>query len=181
MTSRTKKVLFFSAFGSIILFFSGVMSLWIISVATPEDSPRARMFRTEADLRALKTAVETYEMDNGIYPPPGPEGLAKAMAYLSRNVEYHAGGAPLDGWAQPFQYVPAYAYEEEDSQALRSDDGFYAPDTYQLYSPGMDGNPGFEETLKQRDNIVSWDEDRTWRTLYSERQRTYLLNKGRRQ
>lgn len=157
------------------------MSFWIVSVATPEDSPRARMFRTEADLRALKTALETYHDEYDAYPPSGLEGLAKAMAYLSRNVQYHTGGAPVDGWGQPFQYVPAYAYPDAGSRALEGNDGYFAPHTYQLYSPGMDGDPGFEESLKQRDNIVSWDENQTWRELYSERQRSYLMEKGRRQ
>jgi len=169
------------AFTAVILFFSAVMTFWIVSIATPKDSPRARMFRTEADLRALKTALDTYQVEYGAYPPPGPEGLGMAMAYLSRNVQYHAGGAPADGWGREYQYVPADAYAREGSVALRGDDGYFAPETYQLYSPGMDGNPGFEETLKQRDNITSWDDDKSWRTLYSERQKKYFLERGRMQ
>lgn len=176
-----KKGCFFTAFAGIVLFFSGVLSLWIVSIATPEDSPRARMFRTEAELRALMTAIETYQAEYGIYPPPGAEGLELAMAYLSRNVQYHAGGTPVDGWGHAFHYVPADAYEEVGSAALTGDDGFFATDTYQLYSPGMDNDPGFEETLKQRDNITSWDRDRSWRALYSERQKKFFLEKGRKQ
>jgi len=97
LTSRAKKGCFFTAFAGIILFFSGVLSFWIVSIATPEDSPRARMFRSEADLRALKTAVETYYADHHAYPPSGATGIDMANAYLSRNVQYHAGGAPADG------------------------------------------------------------------------------------
>jgi hypothetical protein len=182
LTSKAKKGCFFSAFSGIILFFSGVLSFWIVSIATPEDSPRARMFRTEADLRALKTAVETYHTDHHAYPPSGAKGLDMANAYLSRNVQYHAGGAPADGWGNRFQYVPAREYDTEGSVALRDEDGdFFAQDSYQLYSPGMDGDPGFEETLKQRDNIVSWDADRSWRPVYSERQKKFFMERGRKQ
>ena len=181
MISRTKKRLFFLVYGSIILFLSVIVSFAIVSIARPAESPWPSMLRSEADLRALKTAIETYQAEYAAYPPPGPEGLGMAMAFLSRNVQYHAGGAPADGWGHAFRYVPAYAYAEEGSPALQGDDGFFAPDTYQLYSPGMDGNPGFEETLKQRDNITSWDGDRSWRALYSERQKKYFMEKGRRQ
>ncbi len=181
MQRRTKTGCFFAAFFAIILFFSGVMSFWIVSIATPEDSPRARMFRTEADLRALKTAIETYHNEYGAYPPGGPKGLQKAINFLSRHVNYLPDGGPGDAWGNPFHYVPASQYDLPDSGALRGDHGWYAPDTYQLYSPGMDGYPGFEETLKQRDNITSWDENRSWRDLYSQRQRKYLLEMGRKQ
>ncbi len=178
-TSKTKRVCFFAAFGATVLFFSIGVSYLIVVLSTPEDSPRARMFRTEADLRALVTAIETYNDNWGVYPPPGPMGIRAATDFLSRNVAYLPGGPPFDAWGHPYQYVPATAYGEPGSGALRGEDDYYAPGTYQLYSPGMDGDPGLAETLKQRDNITSWEATRPWRAVYAQRQKKYLLDQGR--
>lgn len=178
-TSKGRRGCFFAVFGALIIFFSiGVTGL-ILAISTPQDSPRARMFRTEADLRALITAVETYKSALGAFPPAGPEGLRLATEFLSRNVDYLPGGPPLDAWGNAYQYAPATAYNSPGSPALKDDSGYFAPGSYQIYSPGMDGDAGMEETLKQRDNISSWDIQRSWRSVYTERQKKFLMERGR--
>lgn len=180
-TSRKRRGCFFAAFAALIIFFSIGVTWLILAISTPEDSPRARMFRTEADLRALMTAVETYRAEMGAFPPEGPEGLRLATEFLSRNVAYLPGGPPLDAWGNAYLYAPATAYGTPGSPALKDDGGFLAPDSYQLYSMGMDGDAGMDETLKRRDNIASWDSQRSWRSVYTERQKKFLMEKGRAQ
>jgi hypothetical protein len=126
------------------------------------DAPMSRMYRTEADLRSLMTAIETYYAYKGVYPPPGEAGIAVALAHLSQTVDYFPDGAPLDGWGQAFVYVPHFAYRGGESGALKDGD-YFAPDSYQLYSVGADGDA---ETVA--DNITSWDADRSWRRIYRE-------------
>ena len=179
LTSKRRRGCFFAVFGALVAFFSIGVTYLILSISTPADSPRARMFRTEADLRALMTAVETYKSELGVFPPSGPEGLRLATDFLSRNVEYLPGGPPMDAWGNAYQYSPSSQYGAPGSPALSGDSGFFAPESYQLYSPGMDGEAGAEETLKQRDNITSWDGARSWRSVYSERQKKFLLERGR--
>jgi hypothetical protein len=135
-------------------------SFWVSS-----DAPVSRMYRTEADLRSLVTAIDTYYADKGVYPPPGEAGIAVALAHLSQSVDYFPNGAPLDGWGRAFVYVPHFAYRDADSGAIRNGD-YFAPDSYQLYSVGADGIDGVEDVDGQADNINNWDADRSWRFFY---------------
>jgi hypothetical protein len=167
-------------FGGLALF--SVTGAYIIaSISVPKNSPMARMYRTEADLASLVTAVRTYRQDLGEYPPAGPEGLRMATDYLSRIGNYLPAGPPLDGWDQAFVYVPSGAYAEAGSMALEKGGVYFAPDSFQLYSVGMDGDPGLHDPYKQRDNITSWDSAKDWRSLYRERHRKYFTEEGRRQ
>lgn len=112
------------------------------------------MYRTEADLLALKKAIETYHSLNGALPPAGPQGLELAARALSRNVDYLPLGPPLDGWEQGFFYSPTPEQEYNETRQA-----------YALYSAGMDGIPG------NQDDITNADPRRTWRTVYTKRQR----------
>ena len=129
------------------------------------DAPVSRMYRTEADLRSLVTAIDTYFADKGVYPPPGEAGIAVALAHLSQTVDYFPDGAPRDGWGRAFVYVPHFSYRAAESRALR-DGEFFAPDTYQLYSVGADGLDGVDDVAGRADNITSWDSERSWRRVY---------------
>ncbi len=129
------------------------------------DSPVARMYRTEADLATLANAIDAYFEAKGVYPPPGDVGLAVALDYISQTVDYFPNGPPLDGWGRAFHYVPNFAYPLKDSGALR-DEAYFAPDAYQLYSFGADGDPGKTNRAARADNITSWESDRPWRSVY---------------
>jgi len=138
------------------------------------------MYRTEASLRVLVNAIETYRDAHGAYPPAGPKGLDAAVRYLSRNVDYMPGGAPLDAWDRPFHYVPHAQYAEPGSAALRnSRGGFHAPNSYQVYSSGADGDPGLANSAAAGDNITSWDARRSWRAVYRTLNRQYTKERGR--
>ena len=139
----------------------------------PEDAPLAPMYRTEANLTALCTAVDTYFEAHEAYPPAGAGGLRLATDHLSRNVPYLPDGPPRDAWDQPFCYVPNTEYDRPGAGALRDAGGYPARDTYQVYSVGANGAPGHDDETKRLDNITSWDPDRMWRAVYHEHQRTY--------
>lgn len=137
----------------------------IPSFLRDSDSPVARMYRTEADLASLANAIDSYYEAKGVYPPPGEVGLVAALDHISQTVDYFPDGPPLDGWGRAFRYVPHFAYSSKDSGALK-DGAYFAPDAYQLYSPGADGDSGRTNPSACDDNITSWDTDRPWRSVY---------------
>ena len=151
------------------------------SVSIPAGSPKARMSRTEAALTLLKTAIDTYKTDLGVYPPAGQPGLRMATKHLSRNVNYITDEESLDGWDQPFIYVPSAEYATKGLGALEVSGKFFAPDTYQLYSIGMDGDAGIDATDKRADNITSWESDHPWSKTYQRRHQDYFYEHGTRQ
>ena len=173
MTSRRKRiaktVLFLLSGCTIIL----VTAFLIVSVRMPNDAPLARMYRTEADLRALSTSIRAYVDAHGVYPPQGAAGLQSATACISHKADYFPQGPPLDGWGRPFCYVSHTDYQREGSGAIMQQGMYLAPDTYQLYSCGADGDSGLDDIAARRDNICSWDPAKTWRTVYHELQTTY--------
>lgn len=179
MTSKSRRN------GCILLVFFLLMatvavglSFLVMSIAVPENSPLAQMYRTEAALALLINAIETYRADLGDFPPPGQEGLRLATRHLSRHVNYVTDEQSLDAWGRPFVYVPARAYTESDSPAIRDGIAFFAPDTYQLYSVGIDGDAGLESAAKRADNIVSWDDRRTWRERYRKLHQEFFIQRG---
>jgi hypothetical protein len=138
-----------------------VAALILIPAFTRDtDSPIARMYRTEADLASLANAIDSYYDAKGVYPPPGDVGLAVALEHISQTVDYFPGGPPFDGWGRGFHYVPHSAYATRDSGALM-DGEYFAPDSYQLYSSGADG-----DAMTLEDNITSWNTDQPWRAVY---------------
>jgi len=158
----------------LLLVTAGAVYLGLSEWFVPDGSPLARMYRTEADLTALATVIRMYHNAHGVYPPGGPPGFQAAIRDISKSTQYFPDGAPPDAWGHPYRYIPNSEYEGVGSGALRaSDRGYFAPDTFQLYSTGMDGQAGVDEPEARRDNITSWDESRPWRRLYGERQRTY--------
>ncbi|MCC6793773.1 MAG: type II secretion system protein GspG [Candidatus Hydrogenedentes bacterium] len=161
--------------------FGVVLGFIAYSVSIPAGSPKARMSRTEAELTLLKTALDTYKTDHGVYPPAGQSGLRMATKHLSRNVNYITEEETRDGWDQPFVYAPSAAYATEGSGALEVDGKHFAPDTYQLYSIGMDGDAGLNATDKRADNITSWEPDHPWRKTYQRRHQDYFYERGTRQ
>ncbi len=150
------------------LLVAAMAALLIIpGLVRDSDSPVARMYRTEADLASLANAIDAYFEAKGVYPPPGDVGLAVALDFISQTVDYFPDGPPVDGWGRPFHYVPNFAYPTNDSGALK-DGTYFAPETYQLYSVGQDGDAGKTNPAARADNITSWDTDQPWRSVYAE-------------
>jgi hypothetical protein len=177
MASRKATKIFVILFVLGIFVVSAALVTLINSIRTPKDAPMSQMYRTEAELRELQTAVETYYIDKAAYPPPGQEGLAKAVAHLSRNVDYMPLGPTVDAWGQPFVYVPHTHYEDPESGAIRDGEAFGAPDTFQLYSVGYDGDAGLEDAEKRGDNVKNWGKKHEWRPHYMVYQMEYLTKK----
>jgi hypothetical protein len=144
-----------------------VVIILVPSFLRDSDSPVARMYRTEADLASLANAIDSYYDAKGMYPPPGEAGLAVALNFISQTVDYFPNGPPVDGWGRAFQYVPHFAYTSKNSGALK-DGEYFAPDRYQLYSLGADGDSGKTNPPARADNITSWADDRNWRDVYKD-------------
>ena len=151
-----------------------VALVWWRAHRLPEDAPLARMYRTEADLRMLRHAIEQYHERTGQYPPPGVEGLEKAVETLGRGADYLPGGPPPDAWERPFHYVPHTAYGDEGVEVFQAEERYEAPETFQLFSGGASGNPGFDDPEARRDTITSWEPDRPWRGAYRELNEAFM-------
>jgi len=137
---------------------------------------RAGMYRTEANLVAIESAVRAYTDRYELLPPSGKRGLERAVEELNREVTFYPEGVPKDGWGQEYIYVNADDYESEESLAIRDagSDLYHNPGGYQLYSVGSDGKRGPEDgpmagDRLNDDNINNWDTKRSWRTVYRRR------------
>lgn len=152
-----------------------LFAAWLLIAAwrLPADAPLARMYRTEADLASLVKVVELYRRDCGAYPPAGVAGLMLATKAVSRRVNYFPSGPPPDGWERPFCYVPSAQYGEAGTAALKNEGAYFAPDTFQIYSMGEDGDPGINDTVCREDNIVSWEPRKPWRAVYARKNAAY--------
>ncbi len=155
-----------------------VYQLWTGS-RLPLDSPIPMMYRTEAQMQSLITATEKYYKTYGEYPSSGIEGQRAAVDALNATVEYLAE-LPRDAWGRYFVYIRAADYDVESWGAMRNagDGSFYNPDTYQIYSLGMDGTASHDGASGSpdevnSDNINNWDHSRSWRETYEQRQREY--------
>jgi type II secretory pathway pseudopilin PulG len=134
---------------------------------------RAAMYRTEANLVAIESAIRAYTDAYEALPPSGQRGLELAVEQLNRDVVFYPEGVPKDGWDQDYIYVNADDYENEESLAIRDagSDLYHNPGGYQLYSVGSDGKRGPEDgpmagDRLNDDNINNWDNKRSWRTVY---------------
>jgi Type II secretion system (T2SS), protein G len=156
----------------------GAAAYLTVALRMPQDAPLAMMYRTEAGLAALGKALDVYHGANGAYPPPGQEGLGMAVAALSKKMDYMPGQVYLDSWDRPWHYVAAPRYAGPGSEALLTADGSYcAPDSYQLYSLGADGEAGLASAPERGDNICSWDAGKPWRAAYEAYQRAFETRK----
>jgi len=170
----------FAIAGTIILCVVGalVFQFWSGS-RLPLDSPVPMMYRTEAQMQSLVSAIEKHHNMHGEYPPSGIEGQQAAVDTLNATVVYLTE-LPRDAWNRHFVYVRADDYNVDSRRAVRDSRSatFYNPGTYQLYSLGMDGgwvrdDNRADSRSPNRDNVNNWDRARSWRRTYRERQREY--------
>ncbi len=139
------------AIAVLLLLFTGAV-LWR-SASLPDNSPLARMYRTEADLAALVNAVNTYAQIHDAFPPSGLEGLELAVAAASSEVDFFPHGPPRDGWGREFEY----AVDPKPDTA-----------SFILLSLGADG-------VASHDDIVNDSTHRPWRVIYREYQEEYRI------
>lgn len=103
----------------------------MINVLPSQD--RAMKEKAKADVSVLEQAVESYRLDNFVFPTTeqGLSALTAPPAGLNRPDRYREGGyirrLPDDPWGNPYQY----AYPGERSR-------------FDVYSLGADGKKGGE-------------------------------------
>jgi hypothetical protein len=137
------------------------------------------MYRTEAQMQSLVSSIEKYYKMYGEYPGSGIEGQQAAVDALNATVVYLTE-LPRDAWARHFVYIRADDYGADSMGAVRDigTETFYNPGMYQLYSLGMDGGGVRDDDpddlqSPNRDNVNNWDQGRSWRRTYRDRQREF--------
>ena len=148
---------------------------WLARRARPEGLLGA-MYRSEASLVAIESAIRAYRTEYDVLPSSGKEGLQLAIDEQNRNVTFYPGGIPKDGWDRDYVYVKSDDYDAEGSLAVKdARSGLYHnPGGYQLYSLGADGERSPEDGLMagdrlNDDNINNWDSNAKWRAVYRRR------------
>jgi len=104
-------------------------------------SLRARRAATQAQIRIFRTALASFEIDNGLYPQ-GRNGLLELMQPPAYARSWHGPyleALPKDPWGHDYLYDCP---------------GRHNPDSYDLLSPGQDGLLGTD------DDITNWDVDK---------------------
>jgi general secretion pathway protein G len=101
----------------------------------------ARQKATRAQIAALRTAFATFEVDHGYYPrgQNGIQQLAEQAQDIPNSHAPYLETIPLDGWDHEFIYECP---------------GKHNTSSYDLMSPGPDGNPGTD------DDITNWQPGR---------------------
>jgi len=99
------------------------------------------MYRTEANLVAVESAIRAYKDQYASLPPSGKEGLQLAIDEQNRNVSFYPGETLKDAWDRNYVYVTSDDYASESFLAIKdARSGLYHNrGGYQLYSLGADG------------------------------------------
>ena len=100
------------------------------------DDARKSAAKTQID--SFKTALETFETDNGRYPTDADGGLNALVTAPAGMQNWHKSfdSIPKDPWGNP------YVYKQPGSKN---------PGSYDVYSLGKDGTEG-------NDDIGNWDD-----------------------
>jgi len=92
----------------VIVIIGLLATVVMINVMPSQD--RAMVEKARADVSTLEQAVETYRLENLVYPrtDQGLDALLRAPAGLARPERYRDGGyirrLPADPWGNPYQY-----------------------------------------------------------------------------
>ncbi len=138
LRARLERAGFHRAFTLIELLLVLVILAVLASVATPiylHQAEKARVDATIADISNIKTALDTFALNNGRYPGTA-EGL-EALVRMPAGLEETWNGpylekVPVDKWGH------AYAYEFPSNDE---------PNTYSLVSAGRDGEFGTADDI----------------------------------
>jgi general secretion pathway protein G len=82
----------------------------VVAINVMPSQDRAMVEKARADIAVLEQALETYRLDNMVYPDTaqGLDALLRAPAGLARPERYRRGGyirrLPQDPWGNPYQY-----------------------------------------------------------------------------
>lgn len=82
----------------------------VVAINVMPSQDRAMVEKARADIAVLEQALETYRLDNMVYPTTtqGLDALLQAPAGLARPERYRRGGyirrLPEDPWGNPYQY-----------------------------------------------------------------------------
>ena len=125
----------------VIVIIGLLATVVMINVMPSQD--RAMVEKARADVSVLEQAVETYRLENLVYPrtEQGLDALLRAPAGLARPERYRKGGyvrrLPTDPWGNPYQYRQPGEHGAFD-----------------IYSFGADGVTGGEE---DNTDIGNWN------------------------
>ena len=125
----------------VIVIIGLLATVVMINVMPSQD--RAMVEKARADVSVLEQAVETYRLENLVYPRTehGLDALLRAPAGLARPERYRRGGyirrLPTDPWGNPYQYRQPGEHGAFD-----------------IYSFGADGAAGGEE---DNTDIGNWN------------------------
>ncbi|MGH8075119.1 MAG: type II secretion system major pseudopilin GspG [Lysobacter sp.] len=125
----------------VIVIIGLLATVVMINVMPSQD--RAMVEKARADVSVLEQAVETYRLENLVYPRTehGLDALLRAPAGLARPERYRKGGyvrrLPTDPWGNPYQYRQPGEHGAFD-----------------IYSFGADGAAGGEE---DNTDIGNWN------------------------
>lgn len=92
----------------VIVIIGLLATVVMINVMPSQD--RAMVEKARADVSVLEQAVETFRLENLVYPrtEQGLDALVQAPAGLARPERYRKGGyvrrLPADPWGNPYQY-----------------------------------------------------------------------------
>ena len=104
---------------SITLVAACVLGTWVANDSLPY-LVHTNCHRALSDISAIRTAVETYAIENGGWPPARLEELispdADGRTYLTG-----CTSVPLDPWKRPYVYVPPAPDSEYDIRTLGRD------------------------------------------------------------
>jgi general secretion pathway protein G len=82
----------------------------VVAINVMPSQDRAMVEKARADIAVLEQALETYRLDNMVYPDTaqGLDALLRPPAGLARPERYRRGGyirrLPQDPWGNPYQY-----------------------------------------------------------------------------
>ena len=162
----------------ILVFVLPFLAMFALSrIARRTGSERlAPMYRTEANLTAITSAIRAYSDRYGAIPPSGMKGLQLAIDELNREVVFYPEGVPKDGWGRDYVYVNSDDYDNSLAIKDAGSELYHNPGRYQLYSVGQDGKRSGEDgpmagDRLNEDNIHNWDRNQSWRTVYARRAR----------
>lgn len=106
----------------------------VVAINVLPSQDKAMVGKARADISTLEQAIETYRLDNLVFPDDrqGLQALVSAPAGLTRPERYRQGGyvrrLPEDPWGNPYQYRRGSAHGGQ----------------FDVFSYGADGKEGGE-------------------------------------
>jgi general secretion pathway protein G len=132
-TQRRKRSGFTLVELMVVIVIIGLLAT-VVAINVLPSQDRAMVGKARADISTLEQAIETYRLDNLVFPDDrqGLQALVSAPAGLTRPERYRQGGyvrrLPEDPWGNPYQYRRSSAHGGQ----------------FDVFSYGADGKEGGE-------------------------------------